>query len=351
MTESSKEKAGCGCHGEDGFSGPWWRFPPLRNALASGVLAGVGYLAAHLGLIASGAEIALYLAAMLTGGYYWVREGLEELVRERAVGIDMLMLAATVGSALLGLWDEATALVFLYSAAEGTEEYTYARTRSAIRALLDLAPKEARLLKDGQEVTVPVASLRVGDHFLVRPGEALPTDGVIRAGNSSLDESPVTGESVPVDKWPGMAVFAASINRQGALEVEATASFADNSLAKIIHLVGEAQERKGKAQQWIERFGRRYTPAVLAVSVLLLAVPWVFGLPPDDWAMRAVLLLVAAAPCALVMSTPVAMAAGIGSAGRRASGASGHDQGGGVRQNRHTHTRQAGGDGRHALAR
>ncbi len=299
------------------YRGPWWRFPPLANAMTSGILAGAGYLSAHSGLLGHEGEIAFYLLAMLAGGYYWVREGLEELVHERAVGIDMLMLTAAVGSALLGLWGEAAALVFLYSAAEGTEEYTYARTRSAIRALLDLAPREARLLRDGQEATVPAISLRVGDRFLVRPGEALPTDGIIRAGNSSLDESPVTGESVPLDKGPGMAVFAASINRQGALEVEATAAFADNSLSRIIHLVEEAQERKGKAQQWIERFGRRYTPAVLMVSVLLLVVPWIFNLPLDDWARRAVLLLVAAAPCALVMSMPVAMAAGIGSAGRR----------------------------------
>lgn len=317
-TEQAKRANGCTCsHGQDGFSGPWWRFPPLRNALISGLLAGAGYLAAHWELTSKGMEIGIYLAAIAVGGYYWVREGLEALVREREIGIDILMLAAATGSALLGLWDEAAALVFLYSAAEGAEEYTYARTRTAIRALLDLAPKEARLLKDGKEEMVPAQMLRVGDRFLVRPGEALPTDGIIRAGNSSLDESPVTGESVPVDKGPGMKVFAASINRQGALEIEATATFADNTLAKIIHLVEEAQERKGRAQQWIERFGRRYTPAVLAGSALFLAIPWLFGLPADDWALRAVLLLVAAAPCALVMSTPVAMAAGIGSAGRR----------------------------------
>ena len=317
MSEKTNSNSGCGCHGEEGFSGPWWLFSPLRNALISGVLAGTGFIAAHFGLLGKEMAIALYLVSMAVGGYYWVREGLEELLRERVVGIDMLMLAATIGSALLGLWDEAAALVFLYSAAEGTEEYTYARTRSAIRALLDLAPKEARLLQDGREITVPAASLKIGDHFLVRPGEALPTDGIIRVGNSSLDESPVTGESLPVDKVPGMRVFAASLNRQGALEIEVTATFADNSLSKIIHLVEAAQERKGKAQQWIERFGRRYTPAVLACAVLLLAVPWLFGLPANEWMMRAVLLLVAAAPCALVMSTPVAMAAGIGSAGRR----------------------------------
>ena len=309
MSEANEKKAG--------FSGPWWRFPPLRNALTSGVLAGGCYLAAHLGLFGKGVEIALFLLAMLVGGYYWVREGLEELVRERVVGIDMLMLAAAVGSAMLGLWDEAAALVFLYSAAEGAEKYTYARTRSAIRALLELAPKEARLIKDGQEVTVPAGSLMIGDRFLVRPGESLATDGIIRAGNSSLDESPVTGESMPVDKGPGMTVFAASLNRQGALEVEVTATFANNSLSKIIHLVEEAQDRKGKAQQWIERFGHIYTPTVLGASFLLIAVPWLLGLTMDAWFMRAVLLLVAAAPCALVMSTPVAMAAGIGFAGRR----------------------------------
>jgi Cd2+/Zn2+-exporting ATPase len=240
----------------------------------------------------------------------------EALVRERVVGIDLLMLAATVGSGILGLWDEAAFLVFLYGAAEGLEEYTYARTRSAIRALLDLAPKEAHVLRNGEELTIPAERLQVGDHFLIRPGETLPTDGIIRSGSSSLDESPITGESIPVDKSPGMKVFAGSLNRHGLLEVEATASFQDNTLAKIIHLVEEAQERKGAAQQWIERFGQRYSPVVLLVALGFLVVPYLLGLPLADWALRAVVLLVAAAPCALVMSTPVATAAAIGSAGK-----------------------------------
>lgn len=196
MSEVNKN-SGCGCHTEDGFSDPWWRFPPLRNALASGILAGTGYLSAHSGLIGHKGEIAFYLLAMLSGGYYWVREGLEELVHERVVGIDMLMLAATVGSALLGLWDEAAALVFLYSMAEGIEEYTYARTRSAIRALLDLAPKEACLLREGQEVTIPAVNLRVGDRFLVRPGETLPTDGVIRAGGQGAGDGRIRCQHKP----------------------------------------------------------------------------------------------------------------------------------------------------------
>lgn len=300
-----------------GFDGPWWRYPPLRNALLSGLIAGAGFIAAHLGFIPERIEDIFYWIAIPLGGWHWARAGIEELIEEKEVGIEILMLAATVGSGILGLWDEAAALVFLYGAAEGTEEYTYARTRASIRMLLDLAPKEARVLRDGKEVTVPAERLMPGDIFVVRPGEALPTDGVIRSGQSSLDESPVTGESIPVDKRPGMKVFAASLNKQGALEVEATAAFADNTLSKIIHLVEEAQERKGKAQQWIERFGRRYTPAVLAGAALLLVVPWLLGLPLAEWSLRAVLLLVAAAPCALIMSTPVAMAAGIGSAGKR----------------------------------
>jgi len=308
---------GCGSCGDAGFGGPWWRYPPLRNALLAGLIAGTGFGLAHLGFIPERFENIFYWVAIPLGGWHWTREGIEKLISEREIGIEILMIAATVGSGLLGLWDEAAALVFLYGAAEGTEEYTYARTRASIRALLDLAPKEARVLRDGQEVTVPAESLKPGDLFVVRPGEAIPTDGVIRSGQSSLDESPVTGESVPVDKGPGMKVFAASINKQGALTIEATAAFADNTLSKIIHLVEEAQERKGKAQQWIERFGRRYTPAVLAAAALFLLLPWLLGLSWEDWSLRAVVLLVAAAPCALIMSTPVAMAAGIGSAGRR----------------------------------
>ena len=302
---------------DDGLDGPWWRSPPLRNALVAGLIASAGFVLAHLGFITGRFENIFYWLAIPLGGWHWTREGIEKLIEEKEVGIEILMLAATAGSGALGLWDEAAALVFLYGAAEGTEEYTYARTRHAIRALLDLAPKEARVLHDGKETAVPAESLKPGDVFVVRPGEALPTDGIIKSGTSSLDESPVTGESIPVDKGPGIKVFAASINKQGALTVEATAAFADNTLSKIIHLVEEAQERKGKAQQWIERFGRRYTPAVLAGSVLLLVVPWLMGLPLAEWSLRAVVLLVAAAPCALIMSTPVAMAAGIGAAGKR----------------------------------
>lgn len=191
---------------------------------------------------------------------HWGREALESLW-ERRINIDVLMGVATVGSAALGLWEEAAFLAFLYAGAEGLEEYTYDRTRGAIRALLDLAPKEARLLRDGQEVTVPAFELRLGDRFLVRPGESLATDGIIRSGETSLDEAVVTGESVAVDKNQGDSVFAGSVNLTGFIEVEATADFTDNTLARIIHLVEEAQEEKTNTQQVIDRFGDRYMTA------------------------------------------------------------------------------------------
>ncbi len=299
------------------FEGKWWQWPPLRNGLIAGVLASIAFVLGYLGFISQPLENMLYMLSIPIGGWYWVREGIETLVSEREIGIDLLMIAATTGAAILGLWNEAAFLVFLYAAAEGLEEYTHARARSAIRALLDLAPKEACLLKNGAETVVPAEQLVPGDRFRVRPGESIPTDGVIRVGISSLDESQITGEPLPIDKGVGMKVFAGSLNQEGALDVEATKRFADNTLSKMIYLVEAAQEQKGKAQQWIDRFGRRYTPLVLLAAILMIVVPWVLGLSMTSWSQRAVVLLVAAAPCALIMSMPVAMAAGIGSAGKR----------------------------------
>ncbi|MCX6689826.1 MAG: heavy metal translocating P-type ATPase [Methanoregula sp.] len=309
---------GCSCSKkcDDGDDGAWYGHPPLRNALIAGVIAGLGIILGHLGVVPVSVENLFFLIAIPIGAYHWTREGIEELINEREIEIEILMLAATVGAIVLGLWDEAAALVILYSAAEGVEELTYARTRASIRKLLDLAPTGAVLIKEGTEQVIPAELLKTGDIFLVKPGAGIPTDGIIVKGRSSINESAVTGESVPVEKQEGMKVFAATLNIDGALEVRATATFKDNSLAKMIHLVEEAQEQKGKTQLFIEQFGRKYTPAVLLVSLILIVVPPFFGIPFNDLAIRGVVLLVAAAPCALVMSTPVAVAAGIGSAGK-----------------------------------
>ncbi len=297
------------------FEGRWFNYPPLRNALIAGLLTGLAFSLAHLGWIPPLAEIAMYAIAIPIGGFHWAREGLEKLVERRTVDIELLMLAATVGAAALGLWDEAAFLVFLYGTAEGLEELAYARTRASIRKLLDLAPKEVRILRNGEEQIVPAHTLKAGDIFIVRPGESIPTDGFILEGRSTVNEAPVTGESIPVEKREGMLVFAGTINQEGLLKVQATAAFEDNTLARIIHLVEEAQEQKGQAQLFIERFGRVYAPLVLLSAVLMALLPPLLGAPFTDWATRAVVLLVAAAPCALVMSTPITIAAGIGRAG------------------------------------
>ena len=305
---SSKEKD------HDGFEGKLYAHPPMRNALIAGGLTLFAFGLGHLGVIPSGFEIGIYILAIAIGGYHWTREGIEELIKCKEVGIELLMLGATVGSMALGMWDEAAFLVFIYGVAEGLEEYAYARTRASIRKLLDLAPKEARIMQDGKQMMIPASKLKMGDVFLVRPGESVATDGIIVKGKSSLNEAPVTGESIPVEKGQGMQVFAATLNQEGVLEIKVTATFENNTLSKIVHLVEEAQEKKGKAQQFIEKFGKYYSPVVL-FSAIGLALFSLLDPSFSEWGVRAVVLLVAAAPCALVMSTPVAVAAGIGRAG------------------------------------
>jgi Cd2+/Zn2+-exporting ATPase len=301
---------------EEHYEGPWWKFPPMRNALVSGLFLAVGFATDQFDLVPHEVSIGLFIVAAIAGASHWGREALEALPKLR-VNIDVLMAVATVGAAALGLWEEAAFLAFLYGAAEALEELTYDRTRSAIRSLLDLAPKEAHVLRDGREVTIAAEELVPGDVFRVRPGESLPTDGRIRTGETSLNEAAITGESVPVEKGPDAEVFAGSLNQTGSIDVIVTRRFEDNTLSRIIHLVEEAQEQKTKAQRFIDRFGSRYSPAVLTGVVALLAVPPLLGADFREWAIRAVTLAVAAAPCALVMSTPVAVAAAIGTAGKR----------------------------------
>ncbi len=295
----------------------WYLFAPVRDALLASVLVGVIYGLARAGLLGGPLESGLYVVAMIVGGRHWLWEGLEGLWQEHEIGIEILMMFATAGAAILGMWEEAAFLVVLYALAEGMEEYAYARTRQSIRKLMDLVPKEAALVREGKETRVAAVTLQPGDIFLVRPGESIPTDGIIEEGRSGVDESPVTGESMPVEKNAGDPVFAGTLNLDGALRVRTTAAYEDNTLSKMIYLVEKAQERKGKTQTFIERFGKIYTPLVLVAAILLVVVPWLLGAEMAGWYYKAVVLLVAAAPCALVMSTPVAVAAGIGRAGRK----------------------------------
>jgi Cd2+/Zn2+-exporting ATPase len=213
---------------------------------------------------------------------------------------------------------EGAMLVFLYSISEAAEGYTEDKTRAAIRALMDLTPKRALVIRDGRETEIPIEEIRVGDLFLVRPGQSVATDGVVRVGASSVNQSPVTGESIPVDVGPGDPLFAGSINGEGALEVNATKTFADNTISRIIHMVEEAQERKGRSQRFIERFGARYSPLVLVIGILIAVVPpLLFTASWGTWAIRATVFIVAAAPCALVISIPITLVAALGTGARQ----------------------------------
>ena len=294
-----------------------WRNPKVLASLASGLLLLVGWLAGRAGGAGEVVTV-LYVSSLVVGAYYFGREALEELFFEREVGIELLMTVAAVVATLMGAAGEGAMLAFLYSMSEAAEGYTEEKTRSAIKALMDLAPKVALVQRDGREVEIPVEELVVGDVFIVKPGQAVPTDGEVLVGTSSVNQAPVTGESVPVEKEPGNAVFAGSLNGEGALEVRATKAFAENTIARIIALVEEAQERKGKSERFIERFGNRYSPAVLGVGFFMaVLLPSVTGGGWTEWVTRATVFIVAAAPCALVISIPITLVAALGTAARK----------------------------------
>jgi Cd2+/Zn2+-exporting ATPase len=293
-----------------------WRNPKVITSVISGVLLLVGWL---IGLAGAPVLIStiIFIAAILIGGYYFGREAIEELIFERKIGIELLMLVAAVVASAMGEVLEGAMLVFLYSISEAAEGYTEEKTRAAIKALMDLAPKVALVRRDGREQEIPVEELLVGDVFIVKPGQTMATDGEVLVGSSSVNQAPVTGESVPVEKQVGDPVFAGSINGEGALEVRATKTFADNTIARIIIMVEEAQEKKGKSQRFIERFGERYSPIVLLVGILIAIVPPLFfSADWVSWITRATVFIVAAAPCALVISIPITLVASLGTGAR-----------------------------------
>lgn len=295
----------------------WWRNPKVISSLASGVLLLSGWLLS-LSTVPHYVPMIPYVAAMLIGGYYFGREAVEKLLFERKISIEFLMSIAAVTAAFLGEVMEGAMLVFLYSISEAMEGYTEEKTRSAIRALMKLAPKTALVRRDGVETEIPVEELGVDDVFFVKPGQSIATDGVVVSGESGVDQSPVTGESMPVDKKPGDAVFAGSINGSGFIEVRAAKTFSENTISRIIHMVEEAQEKKGNSQRFIERFGNVYSPVVLLAGVIVAVMPpLLFSASWMTWITRATVFIVAAAPCALVISIPVTMVAALGAGARK----------------------------------
>ena len=274
---------------------------------------------------------ALYGLAIVLGGYYVARSGLAALRTTRSLDMNFLMTVAAVGAVAIGEWEEGALVMFLFSLGNTLESYTMDRARNAIRSLMDLSPPEATLIHPStrllgedlrpspeQSRRVPVKQLKVGDRILVRPGERIPMDGRVLAGSSWVDQAPITGESLPVDKGPGAEVFAGTINGQGALTVEVTRLASDNTLSRIIHMVEEAQAQKAPSQRFVDVFARYYTPAVITGAVGVAVLPPLLGWGPFAvWFYRALVLLVISCPCALVLSTPVTIVSAIASAARQ----------------------------------
>jgi len=272
-------------------------------------------LGAAVGRTFHAADVAL-LAAVVASGLPVVRGGYYS-ARNLSLDIDLLMGVAIVAATGVGYYEEAATLAVLFSIAELLETYSMDRARDSLRELMELSPDEATVKRAGGEETVPVDALSVGDVMVVRPGEKVSTDAVVVAGESAVDESPITGESVPVEKTEGDEVYAGSVVEGGYLEVEVTSTAGDSTLARIVELVQGAQAEKTEREQFVERFADYYTPAVVTLAVLTAVVPPVaFGAAWGTWFVRGLTLLVIACPCAFVISTPVSVVSGVTSAAR-----------------------------------
>ena len=288
----------------------------LRFVIGSGVLLAFG-LVQHL-VEASIIPVWLPFAASIALGVVPLARRAVTSVRAAVLDINVLMLVAIAGAIALGEWGEAASVVFLFAVAQWLESRAMDRARGAIRALMELAPAEAVVRRRNVQTKIPVDDVLVGDIVLVRPGEKIPLDGRVSAGRSHVNQAPVTGESLPLEKEPGAEVFAGTINGRGALEIEVTRLRRDSTLARIIYLVERAQAQRAPTQTFVDKFARVYTPAVLTGALAVAFVPPMFfaGAWPD-WIYRALVLLVISCPCALVISTPVSIVSALAAAARK----------------------------------
>ncbi|TXN04940.1 cadmium-translocating P-type ATPase [Methylobacterium sp. WL64] len=293
----------------------WWRSPKALPAFAC---AAALVLAYAVGQAAPATERWAFLAAMAVGLVPIARRAVAAARHGTPFSIETLMSVAAIGATAIGATEEAATVVFLFLVGEVLEGVAAGRARASIRGLTGLVPDTALLEGDGTTERVPAASLRVGATVLVRPGDRVPADGTVLDGESAVDEAPVTGESVPRRKAPGDAVFAGTVNGDGALRVRVTAAARDNTIARVVRLVEEAQEAKAPTERMIDRFSRIYTPAVVAVAALVAILPpLLFGGSWDGWVYKGLAILLIGCPCALVISTPAAIAAGLSAGARR----------------------------------
>lgn len=260
--------------------------------------------------------VPVFLMAIFLGGYSFVVKGFKE-ARHRTLGMNFLMSIAVLGAIIIGEWTEAAMVVFLFSLAQLLESYTIQRARNSIKSLINLAPNIA-LLKTGSEtIEKPVEEIKIGEVILIKPGYRIPLDGEVVLGASRVNQAPITGESLPVEKHEGDSVFAGTLNQEGILEVRVSKPFEDSTLSRIIHLVEEAQGQRAPIQLTVEKFARYYTPVVVIFAALLAIVPpLLLGAQFEVWFYRALVLLVISCPCALVISTPVTLVSALSNAAR-----------------------------------
>ena len=287
------------------------------SLIISGVLVSAGLIGEWTNALPKTGTAAVSIAAMLAGGWFLLPKAGRAILKLRP-DINLLVVVAAIGASVIGEFIEAAAVVFLFGVAEWLEGWADRRARRAVEALLEIAPKVAFVNRDGRFVEVPVAEVKAGDTVAVKSAMSIPLDGEVIRGDSAVNQAPITGESVPVDKKPGDTVFAGTINGEGSLEIRVTKAVGDTTLARIIRLVKEAQERKAPTQRFVDLFARYYTPLVtLAALLIFLIPPLVMKGDWSEWLYRSCVLLIIACPCALVISTPVSVVAGLTALAKR----------------------------------
>lgn len=293
---------------------PWWKNRKLAYAAPAFLAWLVAFTLEH-GFDQRPTAIALFLTTILIGGYPIFRAAWVSLLARR-IDMNMLMTISVIGAGALGEWSEGGLVVVLFTLGTTLQSVAFDHTRRAIRNLLDLSPDEALLVRDGVEVTVRTASLVANDVVRIRPGDRIPADGVVLSGLSSINQAAITGESVPVHKSTGDDVFSGTVNGAGSLLITVSRPSNQSTLSNIVRLVEDAQAKKAPSQVLVDKFASWYTPAVVVVAGLIAILGLVFAAESGTWIYRALVLLVVACPCALVISTPVSIVSAIGAATR-----------------------------------
>jgi len=294
----------------------WWRNIRTQMTMMSGLILTVATILDWIGTNQD-IVIPMYVVTAILGGYHVAKSGLYGL-RSLSLDMNFLMTVAVIGAASIGEWSEGATVAFLFSFGNMLQTYTMDKTRQSIQALMELAPPEALVSRNGEELKLPVEEIVVGDIIIVKPGERIAMDGVVMNGSSAVNQATITGESIPVEKVVGDSVFSGTVNEHGVMEIEVTKISADSTLAKIMQLVEEAQDQKAPSQQLVDVFAKYYTPTVLLLATGIMVIPWLaFGEPFAPWFYKGLVLLVISCPCALVISTPVAIVSAIGNSSRQ----------------------------------